>query len=200
MPASVRDPNAVFLNVPFDNQYEKQFIELIAATIAVGRTPRCVLEIAETGIGRLTRLLEIISASQVSVHDLSRVGVPARFNMPFELGLACAVGHFEPPHAFILIERVQYRVQRTLSDLNGRDPYIHGGSIRGSINCIVDALRPSGGRVRVEDVVPLYRTLAEVGKYLKRQSHPRTLFSRANFIDLVAAGVERAQDLKLIKP
>lgn len=200
MPAHLRDSNAVFLNVPFDSKYEKQFIALIAAIIAVGRTPRCVLEIAETGIGRISRLLDIISECQVSVHDLSRVGVPARFNMPFELGLACAVGHFEPPHAFILIERVPYRLQKTLSDLNGRDPYIHGGSIRGSITCIVDALRPPDGRVQVEDVYALYRDLAVFGDHLKRHSHPRTLFSRTNFLDLVAAGIEFGGELGQITP
>ena len=39
------DPRDVFLNVPFDKAYERQFVALIAALVAIGRTPRCVLEL-----------------------------------------------------------------------------------------------------------------------------------------------------------
>jgi len=39
------DPRDVYLNVPFDKAYERQFVALIAALVAIGRTPRCVLEL-----------------------------------------------------------------------------------------------------------------------------------------------------------
>ncbi|HUP90049.1 MAG TPA: hypothetical protein VM100_11880, partial [Longimicrobiales bacterium] len=147
------DPKAVFLNVPFDRGYEPQFVALISTLIAIGRTPRCVLEVAETGEGRLPRLLDHIRGCEVSVHDLSRVGVPARFNMPFELGLACAVAQLEPGYKFILLERIPFRLQKTLSDINGRDPYIHDGTVHGTISCILEALGPSRDVPDIADVV-----------------------------------------------
>ena len=195
-----RDKTAVFVNVPFDSKYEKQFIALIAAIIALGRKPHSVLEISEDGKGRLTRLFKIIRTCEVSFHDLSRVGVPARFNMPFELGLACAIAQLEPPHRYYLAERQNYRIQRTLSDLNGRDPYVHGGTVRGSIRCVLNALRSSNGRAGVDEVFRLYRTLAVVASALKRSYRENTIFTRAIFIDLVAAGISRAQQVGLITP
>ena len=79
------EKRSVFLNVPFDGSYERIFVALISSLIALGRNPRCVLEIPETGQGRLVRILQLIRACPVSIHDLSRVGLPVRFNMPFEL-------------------------------------------------------------------------------------------------------------------
>lgn len=201
MPAIIPDPKAVFLNVPFDKGYEPQFVALVATMIAIGRNPRCVLELAEVGVGRLPRLLDQIRSCKVSVHDLSRVGSPARFNMPFELGLACAVANLElgAGYEFILLERKPYRLQRTLSDLNGRDPYIHGGSISGTIASVLDALRPSAGGPSFDEAMRFYRDMAVIGTELKRRARARSLFTRSIFIDLVATGVVRAQDIGYIK-
>ena len=85
----------VFLNVPFDIGYERLFVALISALVSLGRVPRCVLEIPEQGIGRLSRIFRLVRTCPVSVHDLSRVGQPVRFNMPFELGLAVALYRME---------------------------------------------------------------------------------------------------------
>src|SRR5437870_903348 len=82
---------SVFLNCPFDSKYENLYLALIAGATALGLTQRCVLEIPTTA-ARLTRLVELISQRDYSIHDLSRVQLsgPAprcpRFNMPFELG------------------------------------------------------------------------------------------------------------------
>ena len=70
-------------------------IALVAGLTAFGLTPRCVLKIPPRE-DRLRRLHDLLSTCQASVHDLSRVGTYgssprcARFNMPFELGLAVA--------------------------------------------------------------------------------------------------------------
>jgi hypothetical protein len=82
---------SVFLNVPFDESYEPLFVALISALVALGRIPRCVLELPEMGSGRLARILQLIRSCSISIHDLSRVGLPVRFNMPFELGIAVAL-------------------------------------------------------------------------------------------------------------
>jgi hypothetical protein len=194
----VRSSPSVFLNVPFDRGYEPQFIALMAAIIAIGRTPRCVLEIAEVGAGRLSRILGLINECEVSVHDLSRVGTPARFNMPFELGLACAISRLRRRHAFILLEREPHRLQRTLSDLNGHDPYIHGGRVRGTIDCVVNALRPRHGAPDPHDVYRLYRTMCAAAGSL---AHGKgSVFSRSMFLDLIAVGIGRAKQTQLLLP
>ena len=198
-PRSGRTPS-VFLNVPFDVGYERQFVALLAAIISIGRTPRCVLEVAEVGLGRLTRVLSLLSDCEVSVHDLSRVGVPVRFNMPFELGLAFAVAELQPPHAFILLERTHYRIQKTLSDMNGRDPYIHGGTVRGIIDGVLNALRPTAGAPTPAEVFQLYRTMYIAAQSLTSSGRRGTIFTRSRFLDLVAVGVERATQMGLIVP
>jgi hypothetical protein len=194
--------SSVFVNAPFDSAYERQFVAIVASIIAIGRTPRCVLEVAESGTGRLRRLLGLIEDCDVSVHDLSRVGIPVRFNMPFELGLACAVanlGQRRPRHAFVLLERRRYRLQRTLSDLNGFDPYIHNGTVAGTIESILDALRPPSGAPSPQAVFRFYRTLAVVASRLTNGGR-QSLFTRSRFLELVAVGVERAAQAKLINP
>jgi hypothetical protein len=90
-------PSDVFINVPFDAEYENTFLALLASLVSLGLNPRCVLEVPPT-IDRLRRLYSLIRSCPFSLHDLSRVQVGRtgpfrvpRFNMPFELGLAAAV-------------------------------------------------------------------------------------------------------------
>lgn len=45
--------------------------------------------------------------------------------MPFELGLAIAMPR-HGPHDWWVLESRAFRLQRSLSDLNGTDPLIHG--------------------------------------------------------------------------
>lgn len=85
------DPQGVFLNVPYDTGYQPLFVTLVTSLVCLGQKPRSVIEIREQGDGRLRRIFDLMRACRVSIHDLSRVGRPARFNMPFELGLACAL-------------------------------------------------------------------------------------------------------------
>ena len=102
------DRRSVFLNVPFDESYERLFVALIVSLIAIGRKPRCVLELPEQGQGRLARLIGLIGLCPVSIHDLSRVGLPVRFNMPFELGMAVALARGSKSRRFVLLEAERY--------------------------------------------------------------------------------------------
>jgi hypothetical protein len=196
------NPHHVFLNVPFDAGYERLFVALIAAIVGLGRTPRCVLEIAETGQGRLTRLLQILGECGVSIHDLSRVGTPVRFNMPFELGLACAVSELNRHrHHYVLLERQRHRLTRTLSDLNGRDPYVHEGSPRQVVVRILDVLKSTNGESDITSILKLDRELCRATRLLKRQYRASTIFaSRSLFTAVVAAAATLAADARLIRP
>lgn len=193
------DERSVFLNVPFDAAYEKMFIWLIAGLVALSRTPRSVLEIPEVGRGRLLRLQELIAECRVSIHDLSRVGTPVRFNMPFELGLACATSHYTGRHDYILLERVPHRLDRTLSDIKGRDPYIHGGSPRQVLFEVLGALAVRGKEVDPDIVCTIARELDEVVAKEKRKRRQQTIFKRMTFNFAVEAALRLSQEYGLIR-
>src|SRR5437763_1236726 len=136
------DAHQVFINAPFDRAYEPLFITLVGTLVFLRQKPHCVLEVTETGSGRLARILDLMRACQLSIHDLSRTGVPVRFNMPFELGLACAIQNASPTaYEIIVMDAKPYRLDRTLSDYKGRDPLIHGGTCDGLQACLLDAFR-----------------------------------------------------------
>jgi len=86
--AKIDSEVSVFLNVPFDAGYERMFVALIATTVAARLTPRCAVELPERGEGQFGRIVKLIETCPLSIHDLSRAGQPARFNMPFELGIS----------------------------------------------------------------------------------------------------------------
>jgi hypothetical protein len=128
----------VFLNIPYDKKFERPFTAFISGTISRGLNPRATLEITNS-VRRLDRILDLIRQCEYSVHDLSRVEVDRgsprtpRFNMPFELGLSVALdksGELENGGWFVCESR-NYRFAKSLSDLNGPDPFIHGGTIEG---------------------------------------------------------------------
>lgn len=140
------DPTPVFLNVPFDEKYRPLFIALIASLTALGRRPRCVLEVPSDGHNRLERIYSLLASCDASIHDLSRVTLSGplrvpRFNMPFELGLAYSIAEGQEHHFFVL-EAESHRLQASLSDFNGHDPYVHGGTQDGIIRFVLDCFAP----------------------------------------------------------
>lgn len=101
---------SVFLNFPYDAQFENLFLAYVATVSAFGFVPRAAVEVPFTR-GRLDRITELIAECEYSIHDLSRVQLdrtfPAtpRFNMPFELGVAIALTKWErPKHVWVVCE------------------------------------------------------------------------------------------------
>jgi hypothetical protein len=188
-----RGNQSVFLNVPFDRAYEPLFIALVGGLVGLGRTPRCVLELPPSA-RRLDRIFALLRSCRVSVHDLSRVTLTdrpfraPRFNMPFELGLACAVGQSGWEHRFFVFEEKQYRLSVSLSDLNGYDPVIHGGTRRGILGALLTSF---GARSSPElaDLVRLTNRLGIVARELKRRHGAPLIFDRQLFRLLVTAAV-----------
>lgn len=191
-------PNHVFLNVPFDAGYERLAVAEVAAIVALGRTPRCVLEIPEHGQGRLSRLVGIILECGLSIHDLSRVGTPVRFNMPFELGIACGAAELTGQHKFIVFERIRHRVNRTLSDMNRCDPYIHGGTVGGVLSCVMDGLGTLAGDPPIEKVRLLDTRLWAFARGRKIAHRSDLIFTRAIFRDIADHAVDMAVELGLL--
>jgi len=194
------DDQSVFLNVPFDKGYERLFVALVATLVSIGRIPRCVLEIPEMGQGRLNRIQGLIEECRVSIHDLSRVGTPVRFNMPFELGIACNLARLRKKHYFIILEKKRYRLDMTLSDMKGRDPLIHKGSPRTIVTCIIDALGSPSGDPQLRQVYGISSTLWRVAKELRKNANQSTLFARSLFHQLVEAALELTIENGLLEP
>jgi hypothetical protein len=141
----------VFINCPFDAQYQPMLRALLFATIHCGFVPRIATERADSGEVRVAKIIELLRESQFSIHDLSRAyenraGGPPRFNMPFELGLDLGLriagkGKLAQKQCLILQEE-PFRHQIVLSDLSGNDSRAHRGEpevlIRQVRNWLVD--------------------------------------------------------------
>ena len=187
------DENAVFINMPYENgKYEKIFISFISAILSIGRIPRCTIEIPEGGQGRLQRICDLLESCRVSIHDLSYVTTPVRFNMPFELGLACAISKYIGPHDYILLDTEPYRLDRYLSDAKGRDPYIYKGTMFGAVHCVLEALSRENDQPEIPRVHRMAVDLWKIAEHVKLNNRMDSIFNRTGFHRVVSAGVELA--------
>lgn len=194
-----RSTSGAFCNFPFDPEYRPVCLSLVAALVCVGQTPRTVLEIPPDA-DRLERTLKLLDACDYSLHDLSRVqvsrGLP-RFNMPFELGLAAALAFRKGSgHQFRLLEARPNRVQRSLSDLNGYEAFIHYGRPNGVFAIVCDIFtmfRP----FPVGDVRGFQRVHRALTAFADTQYGRSTLYTPDRFSQVViaaAALVRRYRD------
>lgn len=126
----------VFVNCPFDAEYEPILQAILFCLVRFGLIPRIATESDNAGETRLSKIQGLIEDSMYSIHDLSRcqsreVGEYARLNMPFELGLdfGCRAyaGERYGSKRILILEEYQYRYQATLSDLAGSDISVHDG-------------------------------------------------------------------------
>ena len=167
---------SVFLNIPYDADFENLLLAYIAAVSAFGFTPRATLEIP-FGQRRLDRILRLIQQSQYSIHDLSRIQLDRkppstpRFNMPFELGLTVALEKTScPDHAWIVCESMRRRISKSLSDLDGTDPYVHDGTIKGVFREVGNAFVESNRQPTVTEMMQIYRVLRAQFKNVLRRA------------------------------
>lgn len=175
----------VFLNVPYSPSYERLLVALTTALVTVGAEPLLTFDISEVGEGRLRRIMQAIEECQTSIHDLSYATCqPARFNMPFELGLACAVRQQKGGHEFHVLEAKAHRLQHTLSDVNGIDPKVHHRRPKAAIRAVLLIISRPRGNPSTDEVNRLYEYIWRKYVPMLRQRHGDGLFSRDVFTDL----------------
>ena len=97
--ASLARQDYVFINCPFDAEFEPLFKVILFATSDCGFNPRCALEADDGSIVRIDKLIRIIRECNYGIHDISRTELDRisrlpRFNMPFELGLFLGAKRF----------------------------------------------------------------------------------------------------------
>jgi hypothetical protein len=192
---------AVFLNVPYDRRFENLLLAYIAGISAFGFAPRATLEIPFSQ-RRLERIISLIASSQYSVHDLSRVQLDRarpstpRFNMPFELGITVGIANVK--HSWIVCETVRRRVNKSLSDLDGTDVYIHGGTVRGVFRELSNAFVRNRRQPSVAQMVQIYRILRLNFAAILRKAGASDPFNARVFLDLCVLASAAAD--KLVSP
>lgn len=183
---------SVFLNIPYDSRFENLYLAYIAGLTAFGLIPRATLEIP-TSQRRLERILKLIEECTYSIHDLSRVQLDRRpprvprFNMPFELGLAVAHANIHRQDTWFVCETVQHRVNKSLSDLNGTDVRIHGGTIRGVFGALCDVFVRKAQQPSVQEMYRIYRVLKRNLPKIMRQAGAKDPYGARVFQDLIFA-------------
>jgi hypothetical protein len=198
MPAAARD--SAFLNIPYDPAYEEHFVAYIAGVAAFGLDPRATLELT-SGERRLDRIFKLISACKYSFHDLSLVRLdrkhPAtpRFNMPFELGLVIGWRNAAPSgHEWFVFESSRHRLQKSLSALNGTDPFVYGSSADGILGEIRNALARHDVHPTTAQMRGILRDLKEYAASLNLgETGTSSVFQAKAFAELVVAARRSAQ-------
>src|SRR5260370_2693634 len=156
----------VFLNIPYDKKFERLFLAYIAGISAYGMFPHATLEITDSS-RRLEKILELERSCEYSIHHLSRVELDRtkprtpRYNMPFELGLCVADANRREGQKqnWFVFEAVANRVDKSLSDLKGTDPKIHGATVRGVLSGLCNVFRRPGRQPTVPQMMQIYRRL-----------------------------------------
>jgi hypothetical protein len=120
----------VFINCPFDEDYNSLLRPMLFTVISLGFIPRIAKERESSNEQRISKIKELIN----SIHDISRMqankeGDFARMNMPFELGLDFGCKEYgQGEHRdkkCLILDKEQYRYRIALSDISGSDINSH---------------------------------------------------------------------------
>jgi hypothetical protein len=198
--------NAVFLNIPYDQKFRSLYLAYIAGLVHLGFVPRVTLGLPG-GARRLDKILAEIQGCRYSIHDLSKVGLDRnppfatpRFNMPFELGLAVAWEKFNPAkHTWFVFEAKAYRVQKSLSDLNGTDPQIHDGQVSGVMRELSNVFRRSRNQPTVPEMMSTFTSISRRSAKILAEAGTTSLFEARAFQDLCYEAKVAADNLRLLK-
>ena len=197
MPPQPPDSKAVFLNIPYDQEFRSLYVAYIVGLCHLGFVPHIASEIPG-GERRLERILALIKSCRYSIHDLSRVEVSAtspstpRFNMPLELGLAITWAVLHPKrHTWFLWEAEPRRIQKSMSDLDGTDAYIHLGTADGVLSELLNSFwrddAPS-----ITDMLRTYRFVENCVDVILAKNGTRNLFALSVFKELLGLSTKIA--------
>ncbi|MGD0889137.1 MAG: hypothetical protein ABR889_07815 [Acidobacteriaceae bacterium] len=196
-------PNSVFLNIPYDNRFQSLYLAYIVGLTELGLTPKATLAIPG-GVTRLDRIFDLIQTCNYSVHDLSRVELDRtppptpRFNMPLELGLSIAWAKLNPgQHTWFVCESIERRAQKSMSDLNGTDLYIHNGTPTGVMRELSNAFVRTIDRPTVPQMMRSYKALNRLLPTLQINSGSDSVFTARMFTDLITTAADLRDKARL---
>ena len=150
----------VFINCPFDDDFKPLFRALVFAIHDCGFVARCAFEDIGAEETRLAKLIRIINECKYGIHDISRVELGMknnlpRFNMPFESGLFWGCFEYgnnrQKAKKIMILDSIAFRYQQTLSDIAGQDIKVHEDDPKKMIDIVrtwlgnkTDKLLPGG--------------------------------------------------------
>jgi len=121
--------NNVFINCPFDKDFQPMLKSLVFSLLYLDFEPRLSQTLSSSEI-RIHQIITHISNSKFGIHDLSRnkakkKGELPRFNMPYELGLDIGAARFGSGELkskrILILETKRYEYQKFISDISGQD-------------------------------------------------------------------------------
>ena len=144
----------VFINCPFDTEYQPNLEAIVFAIYRCGFYPLSALNEDNALDNRLTKILSLIERCRYGIHDISRTelnahGLP-RFNMPFELGIFYGAKRFgdkqQKKKNVLVFEKTKFSYQNFISDLSGVDLKAHNNNTETILHSIRNWLRTSSRR------------------------------------------------------
>jgi hypothetical protein len=201
VPLPPTNPSAVFLNIPYGEEFRELYLAYIAGLYLLGLEPMITSGISG-GERRLDWILALIQSCRYSVHDLSRVELsvtaPAtpRFNMPLELGLTITWAKLHPKrHTWYLLESAPRRLQKSMSDLDGTDPYIHSGNVQGVLSELRNAFVHRNAPT-VQEMMASYRIVEASTGRIHVGAGTRNVYSASVFRELCFVALDAAHPAK----
>lgn len=149
---------SVFINCPFDPQYQPLFEAIVFCVVACGFVPRCTLELTDTDDVRIDKIYRLMGQCDFGIHDISRTEVldqPSqlpRFNMPLELGIFLGAKRFGGRSAqkrSLIMDRAAERYRLFISDLRGHDIKAHERRPAVAIRHVRDWLQSAPGKAAI---------------------------------------------------
>jgi len=148
--------NTVFVNCPFDCEYEEIRRSIVFTLLMLGFEPIFATFDNDCSNVRLPRIISCLKGVKYSIHDISmckvsqddfsnaEAAIYCRMNMPFELGIDFGMKSCSEEYpAFsqkqlLILEKDRYDYQKALSDLNGVDPSNHNNNPMEVISIVRD--------------------------------------------------------------
>ena len=154
----------VFVNCPFDTDYQPIMQAVLFCLVRLGFNPRFATERSNAAELRIEKIYELIKDSKYSIHDLSRCKASQpeelfRLNMPFELGIDFGCrrygGYPYSEKVVLILEEERYLYQAAISDLAGIDIKAHKGNFQNAVrevrnwlnNCVPEISSCSAGSI-----------------------------------------------------
>jgi hypothetical protein len=166
----------VFINCPFDNEYYPLLKVIFFVLIYLGYKPK-IAETSDSGQVRLLKIKDLMAASPLSIHDLSRVDplkadAPARLNMAFELGIDFGLKYSGitdlQVKRFLILEKEDHRYKLVLSDISGNDIKSHKNDPELIIKSIRDWVKSQGVKKTVPRHKLIFAAYNEFSTYYNR--------------------------------
>ena len=103
--------------------------------------------------------------------------------MPCELGLCVADANRQKGQRqnWFVFEAVANRVDKSLSDLRGTDPKIHGATVRGVLSGLCNVFRRPGKQPTVPQMMQIYKELRKNQAAILKEAGSNTLYTSRVF-------------------